>query len=316
MNVTHGYRGGGVRPYPVATIGNFDGHHIGHRALLRRVVDAARRAQGTAMVLTFDPHPVRILAPHVGLRFLTSPDEKLKRFEEAGIDEVVCLEFDERFAALSPQAFAEDVLARGVGIKELFVGEHFAFGHRRAGTINDLTAYGRRLGFQVHPVTPVVAEGAVVSSTRIRQLIGRGDVRTASALLGRRYALEGMVAPGAGRGQALGWPTANLRLPAERVIPPDGVYAAVTTVEGERVDSIAYIGTRPTFGPGERLLEVNLLVGARELYGCFLRVEFVEYLRGDMQFAGPEALRDQIAVDVERAKAVLRGKNEEAAVNR
>lgn len=315
MKVTRGYGGGGVRPYPVATIGNFDGHHVGHRSLLRLVVEKARHVHGTALALTFDPHPVKILAPQAGLRFLTSPDEKLARFEEAGIDEVVLLEFDKRFAALSPEAFAEDVLARGLGLKELYVGEHFAFGHKRAGKIADLVTLGCRLGFTVHPMPPIIAEGAIVSSTRIRQLILEGDVRMAAALLGRRYALWGIVSVGARRGQSLGWPTANLPLPPDRVVPADGVYATVAVVEQRRYDAIAYIGTRPTFDAGERLLEVNLLEGAHDLYGCYIGVEFVERVRPDMQFAGPEALSRQIAIDVERAKAMLRGRDG-TAVNR
>jgi riboflavin kinase / FMN adenylyltransferase len=315
MKITRGYRSGADRPYPVATIGNFDGHHVGHRSLLRLVVEAARRRNGTALVLTFDPHPVKILAPQVGLRYLTSPDEKLARFEEAGIDEVVLLEFDRAFAALSPEAFADEVLARGLRLKELYVGEHFAFGHKRAGKIGDLAAFGRRLGFAVHPLPPVVVEGVIVSSTRIRRLIQEGDVRQAATLLGRRYALGGVVSAGAQRGQSLGWPTANLKLPPDRVVPADGVYAAITMVDAQRYDSIAYIGTRPTFDAGERLLEVNLLDGAHDLYGRSLAVEFVERVRGDLRFAEPDALSRQIAVDVERAKAMLR-RHHEAAVER
>jgi riboflavin kinase/FMN adenylyltransferase len=130
MKVTRGYVGEDVRPYPVATIGNFDGHHIGHRALLQAVSQAARKAGGTALALTFDPHPVKILAPHVDLRFLTGPEEKLARFRDAGIDEVVVLEFSGTFAMLSPDAFADEVLSRGLGLKELFVGQHFVFGHK------------------------------------------------------------------------------------------------------------------------------------------------------------------------------------------
>lgn len=306
MKVTRGYLSGAVRSYPVATIGNFDGHHLGHRYLLQTVVDTARNAQGTAVVLTFDPHPVKILAPHVDLRFLTSLDEKLTRFQEAGIDEVILLEFDEAFAALSPEAFAEQVLCRGLRLKEIFVGQHFAFGHKRAGKIADLITLGNRFGFVVHPLSPVMVDGGVVSSTRIRQLIQGGDVRQAARLLGRQYAIAGEVSTGAKRGQTLGWPTANLHLPPDRVIPPDGVYATVTVLDQKRYDSIAYIGTRPTFDAGERLLEVYVLEGAHELYGRPITVEFVERVRGDMQFAGGEALSRQIALDIDRAKMMLR----------
>lgn len=310
MKVTRGYFSGAARPSPVATIGNFDGHHIGHRCLLQMVVETARKAQGTSMVLTFDPHPIKILAPHVDLRFLTSPEEKLSRFQEAGIEEVVFLEFTQAFAELSPQDFAETILSEGLRLKELFVGQHFAFGHQRAGKIADLVAFGSRLGFSVHPLPPIVLNGGVVSSTRIRQLIQQGDVRQAALLLGRQYGIAGTVSQGAQRGQELGWPTANLRLPPERVIPPDGVYATVTQLDGQRYDSVAYIGRRPTFDSGERLLEVYLLEGSHELYGRAITVEFVEGLRGDVQFSDAAALSRQIAVDVDRAQTILRQHHE------
>lgn len=306
MKVTRGYLAKTVRPYPVATIGNFDGHHVGHRALLQAVVQTARKAHGTAVVLTFDPHPVKILAPQVELRFLTSPEEKLARFKEAGIDEVVLLEFSEAFAMLSPEAFAEQVLFRGFQLKEIFVGQHFAFGYKRAGKIADLVALGGRFGFVVHTVSPVKVDGGVVSSTRIRQLIQAGNVSQAAILLGRQYAMTGVVSSGVQRGQALGWPTANLQLPPDRVIPPDGVYATVTVMNQQRYDSASYIGTRPTFDIGERLLEAYLLADApHDLYGQLIAVEFVEYVRGDIQFAGGDALSRQIARDVESARAML-----------
>ena len=182
MNVTRGYAGRERQPFPVVTIGNFDGHHLGHRALLDQVVQTARRMEGTAMVLTFDPHPVKILAPHVDLKFLTSPEEKLQRFEDAGIDEVVFLEFTPAFAALSPEAFAQEVLYRGLHVRQIFVGQHFAFGKGRTGTVATLSSLGRQFGFSVDPVNPVLAEGGVVSSTRVRKLIQEGQVAQAAAV--------------------------------------------------------------------------------------------------------------------------------------
>jgi riboflavin kinase / FMN adenylyltransferase len=305
MKVTRGYVGEAVRPYPVATIGNFDGHHIGHRALLQAASRTARKAGGTALALTFDPHPVKILAPHVNLKFLTGPDEKLARFQAAGIDEVVFLEFSKTFAMLSPEGFAEQVLSHGLGLKELFVGQHFAFGHKRAGKIADLVALGGRYGFAVHPMDPVTACGGVVSSTRIRQLIQAGDVGQAALLLGRQYTMTGVIAPGAQRGQELGWRTANLPVPSDRVVPADGVYATVAVWNQRRCNSVSYIGTRPTFGAGERLLEVHLLNEACDLYGQQMTVEFVDLVRPDMQFSGADALSRQIARDVESARMML-----------
>jgi riboflavin kinase/FMN adenylyltransferase len=305
LTVTRGLSIARPRPYPVATIGNFDGHHRGHQALLHTVVDAARQGKGTALVLTFDPHPVKILAPEIDLRFLTSPEEKLLWFEEAGIDEVVFLDFTLALASMAPREFAEAVLHRQLRLAELFVGEHFAFGKGRAGRIADLRRFGEQLGFAVHPMPPVTHEGQVVSSTRIRRLIQSGDVRAAAQLLGRSYGVQGPVIRGKQVGRELGWPTANLTIPLKRVIPPDGVYAARAVFGGRSHDAVAYIGTRPTFGAGERLIEVNLLDERQELYGQDMTVLFIDRLRGDLTFPSAEALSDQIARDADRARACL-----------
>jgi riboflavin kinase / FMN adenylyltransferase len=306
FTVTRGLSDVRPRPHPVATIGNFDGHHRGHRALLETVVETARKVQGTAIVLTFDPHPVKVLAPHIDLRFLTSPEEKLAHFEAAGIEEVVFLEFTVALAAMPPEQFAETVLHRHLNIAEIFVGEHFAFGKGRAGRIADLMRFGASYGFKVHPVAPVTFEGEVVSSTRIRRLIQAGQLEEAAGLLGRAYGIGGTVVPGRQQGQTLGWPTANLHVPPQRVIPPDGVYAARARFEAAAYDAIAYIGTRPTFGTGKRLIEVNLLDQQCDLYGKEVLVEFIERLRGDHAFASAEELSAQIGRDVEQARTRLR----------
>ena len=306
FTVTRGLGDIRSRPHPVVTIGNFDGHHRGHLSLLQSVVARAREAGGTAMVLTFDPHPVRVLAPHVELRFLTSQEEKLERFKAAGVDEVVFLQFTPALAAMTPDEFAKDILHHHLGIAELFVGEHFAFGKGRAGRIADLERLGASLRFTVHPVTPVVLHGGVVSSTRIRTLIQAGQVDEAALLLGRAYGLTGTVISGTQQGQALGWPTANLRIPLERVTPPDGVYAARASYDGRPYDAVVYIGSRPTFGAGERLIEVNLLDHRDNLYGKAIAVEFIERLRGDHRFDSAEELAAQIAKDADGAKASLR----------
>jgi riboflavin kinase/FMN adenylyltransferase len=305
LKVTRGLSGECPRAYPVATIGNFDGHHLGHRALLQTVVETARKAQGTALVLTFEPHPVKILAPHVDLRFLTSPEEKLAHFEASGIDEVVFLGFTPTFAAMSPDQFAKDILHRSLTLSELFVGDHFAFGKGRAGRIDDLVRLGEQYGFLVHPMTPVTMDGDVVSSSRIRQLIQTGEMERAATLLGRFYGIRGTVVHGMQQGQAMGWPTANLRVSADRVLPPDGVYAARTIHGAQTYDAIAYIGTRPTFGAGERLIEVNLLDQTGDLYGQEITVQFVARVRGDHTFASADELSKQIVRDVEQVRISL-----------
>jgi len=305
LKVTRGLTGDCTRAYPVATIGNFDGHHQGHRTLLQTVVNTARKAQGTALVLTFDPHPVKILAPHVDLRFLTTAEEKLAYFEAAGIDEVVFLEFTPAFAAMSPDQFARDILHKSLTLSELYVGAHFAFGKGRTGRIDDLVRLGSLYGFRVHPVTPVTIEGIVVSSTKIRQLIQAGKMEQAATLLGRVYGIRGAVVHGMQQGRAMGWPTANLRVPHDRVVPPDGVYAARTVYGTHTYDAIAYIGTRPTFGAGERMIEVNLLDQTNNLYGQEITVQFVARVRGDQTFTSADELSKQIARDVEQARISL-----------
>lgn len=305
MKITRGLALHQPTPYPVLTIGNFDGQHVGHQSLLRQVVERAGEQHGTPIVLTLDPHPVRVLAPHVEFRLLTSPQEKLKRCEQAGIHELLFLQFDEVLAGLTPKEFVFNVLRDGVGVKELFVGNHFAFGKGRAGTIADLHRLGKDAGFTVHAVTPVVVDGQVVSSTRIRAHVTAGDVHAAQQCLGRPYSLEGVVVEGEQWGRAIGWPTANLPLSHERVIPADGVYATTTVWQNRRLASVSYIGTRPTFGGGERLLEVYLLDEQIQLYGNPILVEFVAWIRGDIRFESPEALASQIAIDVAQAREAL-----------
>jgi len=291
---------------PVLTIGNFDGQHRGHQALLQTVVKAAADAGGTSMVLTFDPHPITVLRPDVDLRLLTSREEKLTRFAEAGIQEVLFLAFDRALASLTPEEFVVRILRDGLAAREVFVGEHFAFGKGRAGRMSDLKRLGEAAGFLVHAVSPVLVDGAVVSSSRIRLLVQEGDLRGAARCLGRFYELSGPVVPGMQRGQELGWPTANLRLPPGRVIPADGVYATTTIWRDRSFESVAYIGTRPTFGQGERLLEVYLLDQQADLYGQTISVQFVERLRGDLVFETADALSARIDLDVTLARAALK----------
>lgn len=306
MKVTRSLTHHHVTTYPVLTIGNFDGLHRGHQALLKSVVQTAADKSGTASVLTFDPHPITVLSPGTPLRLLTTIEDKLARFEEAGIDQVFCLPFDKSFAALMPEEFVLKMLRDQIGVRELLVGEQFAFGAGRSGRMADLARLSQSAGFIVHAVPPVRVEGDIVSSTRIRVMVQAGEVGRAARFLGRPYDLAGTVVRGEQRGQALGWPTANIRLPDHRVIPADGVYATTAVWNGRSAGSVAYIGTRPTFDNGERLLEVYLLDEQLDLYGQEMVVRFVERLRGDQVFATPEDLSRQIDVDVLRARDLLK----------
>ncbi len=305
MKVTWGLADRQPVPHPVLTIGNFDGLHCGHAALLRAVVDRAVSTNGTPLVLTFDPHPAVVLAPHVRLQFLTTQEERLARFDAAGIQEVILLAFTPELAGWSPAEFVLRILRDAVHVREVFVGEHFAFGKGRSGSLADLIRLSRQAQIDVHPVPPLRIDGDVVSSTRIRRLLNEGDVQKAARLLGRAYRLTGTVIEGDHRGRGLGWPTANLRLPMARVIPPDGVYATRAVCEGQSFDAVSYIGTRPTFGPGERLLEVSLLDQQQELYGRTLAVEFIDRVRDDRTFESPDELTAQIERDVRSTRELL-----------
>jgi len=307
MKVTRGLAEHKRAPYPVLTIGNFDGLHLGHQVLLSTVVEAASVSGGTPIVLTFDPHPVTVLKPDIDLCLLTTLEDKLARFQHAGIEEVLFLPFDHVLASLMPEEFVSRVLRDGVGVREVFVGEHFAFGKGRAGRIADLARLGREAGFLVRPAQPVRMDGDVISSSRIRQLLQAGDVRGAARCLGRPYELSGPVVQGAQRGQGLGWPTANLRLPRGRVIPADGVYATTAIWSKQSFESVSYIGTRPTFGAGERLIEVYLLDQRVDLYDHDIRVQFVKRLRGDLTFATAVELAARIDLDVKLAREALKG---------
>lgn len=306
MKVICGLPNTSLAHHPVATIGNFDGQHLGHLALLNLVVESAQLVGGTPIVVTFDPHPIQVLRPGIDLQFLTTLDQKLVWFEEVGVEHVVILEFTSAFAEFSPEQFVLKVLRDGIGVRDLYIGEHFVFGKGRSGGISDLVRLGPKANFQVHPVSPLSLNGGVVSSTRIRRLLREGMVKEASQYLGRFYSLGGTVSKGDHRGKDLGYPTANLRLPIGRVIPADGVYVTTTLLNQKHLDSISYIGTRPTFGSGERLLEVHLLDAEFSLYGEEIQVIFHEQLRGDQTFATPEELVARMHLDIDLARKALR----------
>ena len=302
-------------PHPVLSIGNFDGQHVGHRALVSTVVERARGLHGTPMVLTFDPHPARVLNPGMHLQFLSTYEEKLDFFQRCGVESLIVLEFTRELASLTPEQFVFKILKDGLGVRDIFVGENFVFGKKRSGNVQALIRLGMQANFRVHPVPHVQVDGAVVSSTRIRQCIQKGSVTAAARCLGRDYCLSGMVVRGEGRGAELGWPTANLRIPGDRVTPPDGVYVTTALINGELLKSVSYIGSRPTFREGERMLEVHLLDMNRSLYGEVLKVHFLERLRGDEKFSSVTALVRQMEVDANRARERLQVTRGESAKN-
>jgi len=295
-------------PGSVLTLGNFDGAHLGHQAIVHRAVARARETAGVAVALTFEPHPVAVLAPAHAPLMLQTLHDRLASLAGLGIDVTVVQRFTRAFAALDPEAFVRDFLLRHVELAHVVVGYNVNFGRDRAGTSETLRALGARLGFGVEVVGPVAAgDGEQVSSTRLRTLLQAGDMPRARALLGRPYALRGRVVVGDRRGRTLGFPTANLHLRAGLLLPPDGVYAVGVEVDGRAHEGVLNIGVRPTFAGRRRTIEVHLLDFSGDLYRRWLVVKLIERLRGEEAFSGPEALRAAIARDVERARRVLGG---------
>jgi riboflavin kinase/FMN adenylyltransferase len=293
-------------PNPVLTLGNFDGVHLGHQAIFKRVVDRAREIQGTSVAFTFEPHPLKVLAPERSPRLLNTFHGKMKLIESLGIQVVICADFTREFAEQNPEEFANRVLVEGIGVKEVYVGYDYAFGRGREGSIDSLQRMGQAFGFKVGVVEAVQVDGAVVSSSRVRDLIAIGSVDEVVRYLGRYYSIEGNVIHGESRGHTLGFPTANIQT-ANELVPSHGVYAVRTLVGGRMIEGVASLGVRPTFGAGPQSIEVFLFDYDGDLYGKHLEVAFIKRLRGEEKFEDADALVNQIRKDVELAREVLAG---------
>ena len=293
-------------PAPVVTVGNFDGVHRGHQALVRAAVEGAIASSGVSVVLTFDPHPSRVLSPDRAPEALMTVDQKEELFEGLGVDRMALLPFTTELSALTPPEFAAAVLRQALGARCVVVGTNFRFGRGRSGDVPLLRGLGATLGFDVVAVEPVFHEGAPISSTRIREALARGAVEAARDLLGRPFFVDGEVVRGDGRGRTIGIPTANLSLRNE-ALPRPGVYAAAarTLPGGGPRAAVVNLGRRPTFGGGETTLEAHLLDFEGDLYGAVMRVEFRERLRDEKRFDGPQSLVKQIREDIDAARRVL-----------
>ncbi len=292
------------QPYPVAAMGNFDGVHLGHRAILRAAMERARAAGGAAFALTFDPLPAKLLSPECAPRLIMTPEDKLELLRLSGIDGVIVINFTLEFSRLSPRDFVRGYLAGKIGAREVIVGHSVNFGYRRSGTAAAMVELGREFGFDTTVVGPVKAGGVEVSSTKIRALVAAGDVRAAARLLGRCHFLRGRVVRGRRRGGAIGFPTANLASETE-CAPADGVYAARAVLSDGPHGAIANIGMRPTFNEAARSIEAHIFDFDRDIYGERLRLDLIERIRGERKFASPGELAEQIALDISRAKEVL-----------
>lgn len=286
------------------TIGVFDGLHLGHQHLIEKLKQEATRDGLLTGVVTFRHHPRLVLLPEIDLTYLTSLSERIRLLGSLGAEVIVTLSFTPELAQLSAREFVA-LLKRYLKMRALVIGPDFALGRGRKGDVSNLQALGEELKFSVEVVPPMVLRGQVVSSTAIRQALSQGDIRKASELLGRRFRLAGQVVTGDKRGKALGFPTANIVPDPEQALPADGVYATLALLGQKVYRSVTNIGVRPTFGGGQRLIEVHLLdFEGGELYGQELEIELVERLRGEIAFASVEELKAQMMRDVKQARAL------------
>lgn len=283
----------------VVTIGNFDGVHVGHREILRRVVAIAKERGLTATVLTFDPHPARVLAPQRAPKLIATMAQRLERFAAEGIEAVLVLPFCTEFAKLSPEQFAQQILANTLRTRLVMVGDDFRFGYMQAGNIATLRTLGTELGFELDPVLPIQAQGARASSTAIRALVSAGRVSKAGRMMAVPFALEGPVVQGFGIGSKKTVPTLNLA-PENELMPGDGVYVTRTRDEasGQQWRSITNVGMRPTFDGNALTVETYLLDPPPPEAPARIEVSFLAFVRDERKFDSPESLKAQILRDV------------------
>ena len=296
---------------PVLTIGNFDGVHRGHLALFEKVKERAEDIGGVSAVMTFEPHPVRIMTPGNGPPLITLIDQKLALISNAGIDIIFCIPFTREFASISAQDFIQELLVDKIGIREIVVGYDYTFGHERQGDITLLKKMGDKLGFNVHVLGPVHIDDTLVSSTSIRKLVQEGQVSEAKEFLGRDYQISGAVITGANRGgKLLGFPTANLD-PMDELIPKRGVYAVTVLLDDKTYKGVTNIGYNPTFGDNVLSVETHLLDFSKDVVGKNIRINFIQRLRDEKTFGSVNELIDQIGQDIQRAKEIFKLREED-----
>jgi len=300
---------GHSRPVPapvVLAIGNFDGVHLGHAALVRQLIGAAERARLAPTVLTFEPHPREFFAPGSAPARLSTLREKLELLGELGVEQTMVCPFNAAFAGLSADDFVEQVLVRGLQVQHLIIGDDFRFGRARAGDFELLKSHGERHGFAVESMASVLVDGERVSSSGVRSALRAGDMARAARLLGRPYVIDGQVSHGDKIGRQLGFATANIRI-RHNPLPMTGVFAVEVGALGETpLPGVANLGIRPTVGGTRPLLEVHLFDFDRDIYGAHISVRFVHKLRNEQRFPNFDALKAQIAADAAAARAFFK----------
>lgn len=291
----------------IVTVGTFDGVHLGHIDVIRRLVDRAREIGVPSLLLSFDPHPLEVVNPSAAPLLLTTTEEKLEVVAETGVDYFAIMPFTHDLASYGAEDFVELILRRRFRMHELLIGHDHGFGHRRAGNVNVLKELGARDGFAVDVVEAVSSpDGQQVSSTSIRRAVAGGDLERASNGLGRRYSVSGTVVAGNSRGRTLGFATINLSAPSPRkLLPPEGVYAVMVQTPAGQFGGMMNLGPRPTFGDNERSIEAHLFDVTGDFYGNRVRIDFVSFLRDTRKFASAEELIAQLETDRENALIVL-----------
>ena len=291
--------------HPVLALGNFDGLHRGHLKIIERVRRGAAEHGGTPMAMTFDPHPSRVVRPDKAPTLLMTKEQRLEALEHAGIKAVAVVRFTTELSQWDPEMFVRTVLVEWLRVSEVWVGANFLFGHDRGGNFSTLRTLGQRYGFRADKIDAVRYKEFVVSSTRVRRLVAEGRMDEAGALLGHQYYIDGVVVEGKHRGRELGFPTANLKTDNE-LLPPNGVYATTTTIDGIVHPSISNIGLRPTFGDTTKtMIEAYVMGFDGDLYGRPVRLGFVQRLRDERKFEDVDALRAQMEADRRRAERLF-----------
>jgi riboflavin kinase/FMN adenylyltransferase len=288
----------------VVTLGNFDGIHLGHQALVRHTVEESKRLGYPSIVLTFEPHPLKVLAPERAPRLLLTYQDKLELFQAYGVDIVVAQRFDRQFASITAEDFIRRLLVGRLKTKKLWVGRDLRFGQGRKAGTEDLMRVAPQIGFQVGVLDPISSNGIRISSSRIRGLVEAGCVDEVQPMLGRYHFVSGRVVTGQGRGRKLGFPTANISSQSE-VIPLNGIYATLIEVRNRRRLSVSSVGVNPTFGDGPRTVESFIFGLERDIYDESTKLSFVKRIRDEKKFATVQDLIAQMHGDVDRAKAIF-----------
>ena len=289
---------------PVVALGNFDGIHLGHQALIRETIRKAKQLDGTPVLFTFYPHPIKVIK-HTNEPFLIQTfKEKAKIIESLGIETIICARFTKEFASLEPEYFIKRILVESLKVKAVCVGHDYTFGREGKGTIKHLREYAKKYNFELVVIPPVKIEGVIVSSTKIREFLKSGLIEKANQFLGRRYSITGIVKEGAGRGEKIGFPTANI-YPKNEILLKNGVYAAFAYVESKKFKAAVNVGVNPTFKDNIKHIEAHLLDFKGDIYYKKIKLEFVSFIREEKAFRKIDELVEQINADIKKVREIL-----------